>query len=136
MNQQKGMTLVEILIAVAVIGILSAIAYPSYQKNMLKGYRSQAMADLMKIQLRLEEQYTQHGDYKFDLTVSAGTCSFCETEPSRYQFSIDDSGSSPAERYVLAAKPQKISGQHKDACGVLYLNAIGMGSAENEGNCW
>ena len=135
MNQHKGMTLVEILIAVTVISILSSIAYPAYQQHALKGYRSQAMADLMKIQLRLEEQYTQHGAYDFDQTVNAGTCSFCETQPNRYHFSIEYSGTG-AERYIIAATPQAASGQNKDACGALFLNAIGMGYAESDRNCW
>ena len=138
MKRHKGVTLIELLIVVAVIGVLSAIAYPSYQEHSLKGYRSQAMADLIKIQLTLEAQFTKNSSYSFSL-VSGGTCSFCESSLKRYKLSIDASGTG-ADRYVIAATPQATSGQDKDSCKTLSLNAAGIGKALDHGTaisgCW
>ena len=138
MKRHKGVTLIELLIAAAIIGILAAIAYPSYQEHSLKGYRSQAMADLMKIQLTLEEQFTKNSSYSFGL-VSGGTCSFCESNPARYKLSIDSSGTGE-NRYIIAATPQATSGQDKDSCKTLSLNAAGIGKALDNGTtisgCW
>ncbi|MGF1879024.1 type IV pilin protein [Photobacterium frigidiphilum] len=139
MNEQKGVTLIELLIAVAIIGILTAIAYPSYESHIFKGHRSQAMADLMKIQLTLEEKYTQSGSYDFSI-VAANTCAFCETDKKRYHISINSSGSG-MDNYKVVATPQSDKGQTKDECGILYLNAASVGTAEEIGGsfidgCW
>ena len=67
-DRQKGVTLVELLIAVMIIGVLSAIAYPSYQNYVLKGHRTAAKADLMMWQLILEENRTQGTDYQTSIS--------------------------------------------------------------------
>ena len=61
----KGMTLIELLIAVAIVGILGAIAYPSYTNHVIKAHRVTAMADMTKIQLEMETLYT--GSYVLSL---------------------------------------------------------------------
>ncbi|PSU46793.1 prepilin-type cleavage/methylation domain-containing protein [Photobacterium frigidiphilum] len=134
MNEQKGVTLIELLVAVAIIGILTVIAYPSYESHVFKGHRSQAMADLMKIQLTLEEKYTQSGSYDFSI-VAADTCAFCETDTTRYHLTIKKG--SGMDKYKVVATPQTDKGQTKDECGILYLNAAGVGTAEKiGGGCW
>jgi type IV pilus assembly protein PilE len=54
-NKTRGFTIIEMLIVVAVIGILAAIAYPSYQESVRKSRRSDAMATLQQIQLEQEK---------------------------------------------------------------------------------
>ncbi|WP_068331328.1 type IV pilin protein [Photobacterium jeanii] len=134
MNKQRGVTMIELLIVVAVIGIIAAIAYPSYTDHILKSHRNQAMADMMKIQLTLEEEYNNSGNYNKSI-VKNGTCAFCESDPNRYQLSVDKTGSGQ-NVYIVSAIPQKKSGQDKDTCGTLSLNAAGMGSASGSSNCW
>lgn len=132
MKQQKGVTLIELMIAVAVIGVLTAIAYPSYQTHVLKGHRSQAMADMMKIQLTLEENYTQSGAYDYSV-ISGGSCSFCEVDSNRYQ--LKTSHGTGMDTYKIIATPQSTTGQDNDDCGTLGLNAAGIGTAAVDG-CW
>ena len=57
----RGMTLIELLLAVVIVGILGAIAYPSYTNHVMKAHRVTALADMTKIQLEMETLYT--GDY-------------------------------------------------------------------------
>ncbi|MGL4828503.1 MAG: type IV pilin protein, partial [Vibrio sp.] len=52
---QQGMTLVELMIAVVIIGVLASIVYPAYTNYVKEGHRKQAIADMAKIQLYLEE---------------------------------------------------------------------------------
>ncbi|WP_089123439.1 type IV pilin protein [Vibrio algivorus] len=142
-NKQKGMTLIELLIVVAIIGVLTAIAYPSYQEHVLKSHRASAMSDMMKIQLEIEQHRTQTGSY--DYTVidnTAGTCDStlgCQTDTGRYKFSII-SGASGIDLYVIKAAPQSALGQDKDKCGTLEMNAGSVGSAKKGGvnvdGCW
>ncbi|PSU75409.1 prepilin-type cleavage/methylation domain-containing protein [Photobacterium phosphoreum] len=126
MIKQKGVTLIEMLIAVAIIGVLTAIAYPSYQDHVLKGHRTQAMGDLIKIQLALEETYTQNSAY--DLTiVSGGSCSFCDTDNERYTLTL---ASTPAG-YLITAKTKPL--QNNDECKDLTLDQTSKGLPEG---CW
>ena len=126
MIKQKGVTLIEMLIVVAVIGVLTAIAYPSYQSHVLKGHRTQAMGDLIKIQLALEESYTQNSAYDFDI-VSSGSCSFCDTDSERYTLAVtqQDPG------YLITAKMESL--QKNDECEDLSLDQTSKGLPER---CW
>ncbi|MCD9499365.1 prepilin-type N-terminal cleavage/methylation domain-containing protein [Photobacterium carnosum] len=126
MIKQKGVTLIEMLIVVAVIGVLTAIAYPSYQSHVLKGHRTQAMGDLIKIQLALEESYTQDSAYDFTI-VSGSSCSFCDTDSERYTLAVtqQDPG------YLITAKMESL--QKNDECEDLSLDQTSKGLPER---CW
>ncbi|EPE2688250.1 type IV pilin protein, partial [Vibrio alginolyticus] len=53
----RGMTLIELLIAVVIVGIIAAVAYPSYTNHVIKSHRTVALSDLSRIQLELETSY-------------------------------------------------------------------------------
>ncbi|MEO8631312.1 MAG: type IV pilin protein [Betaproteobacteria bacterium] len=61
--QRRGFTLVEMVIVVAIVGILAAIAFPSYQNSVRKTRRTNAEADLVQLSQFMERIYTENGSY-------------------------------------------------------------------------
>ncbi len=61
--RKNGFTLIELLVAVAIVGILAAIAIPSYQESMRKSRRSDAQGALMSFANAMERYYTQFNTY-------------------------------------------------------------------------
>ena len=62
-GQQRGFTLIELMIVVAIIGIIAAIAYPSYQEQVKSTRRADAQGALMSFANAMERYYTQNGEY-------------------------------------------------------------------------
>lgn len=128
----RGMTLIELLLAVVIVGILGAIAYPSYTNHVTKAHRVTAMADMTKIQLEIETLYT--GNYASAAVniISGGTCLFCDTDSSRYTLAISASSST----YSIQAEPH--APQTSDDCldsttDFLELHHSGISKPEA---CW
>lgn len=70
---QRGFSLIELMIVVAVIGILAAIAYPSYQENVRATRRADAQGALMAFAAAMERYRTENGTYEKAATGGANT---------------------------------------------------------------
>ena len=128
----RGMTLIELLIAVAIVGILGAIAYPSYTNHVIKAHRVTAIADMTKIQLEMETLYTGSYVSAAESIISGGTCLFCDTDTSRYTLAVSASSTT----YSIQAEP--LSPQTSDDCldsttDILELHQSGVSEPEA---CW
>lgn len=64
MTEDKGFSLIELMIVIAIVGILAGIAWPSYQEHVRSSNRSQAMGALMGLAQAMERHFTQTGSYK------------------------------------------------------------------------
>ncbi len=125
----KGMTLIELVIALAVMLTLFAVAYPSYQKQLHAGYRIEAQAQLMTLARHLEMHYdltnpsfTQGYDFS---VISAGRCIICAGSSQHYQFSVQSSAG-----YTLSAvSPLAMT----DGCAQLSLTQSGI---KQPLQCW
>lgn len=130
-RRNGGVTLLELMIVVVVIGILAAIAYPSYQEQVRKSRRAEGKAELLQTAQRFERCYTRFASY------NAGGCDVGGDLPydSPEEFYVID-GVVAASTFTLSATPQ--GDQVNDAaCGTLTLTNTGVeGAAGDPEDCW
>lgn len=128
-----GFSLVEMLLVIVLIGILGAIAYPSYQQYVLRSYRVEAITTLLELANRQEQHLADYGQYTADWQVLGLPA--LQSDSGRYQVQLTLSNSDQA--YVLSMTAQ--GAQLADtACLSYTLNQFGQ--RNNEGlaplSCW
>ena len=128
----KGFSLIELMIVLAIIGVLSAIAYSSYDSYMKKSRRSDAKIGLQRMADRQERFYLQNNTYTADPANVGGTA----TKENYYALSIDSADINGFELTATAVPggPQAKDNttEHGD-CTVLQLTAAG---AKTPAACW
>lgn len=70
MKKQGGVTLIELMIVVVVVGILAGIAVPAYTDHVIKGKIAQGVAALAESKVRMEQVFNSERTYKCDLDFS------------------------------------------------------------------
>ena len=122
----NGFTLIELMIVIAIIGIIASIAYPSYQDSVRKARRADAQANLVTMSTYLERIYTETSDYT-DSTPTFSDAGI--SSDSFYSYSTSLSTSS----FTLTATVQ--GAQTSDTCGTMTLTNSGVTTPTTSG-CW
>ena len=71
-NKYKGFTLLELMISVAILGVIAAVAVPAYTDHIKKAKRTPAKVELLRIAQMQESYFVQNLSYARDLTDTAG----------------------------------------------------------------
>jgi len=129
MQKNKGFTLIELMIVIAIIAILAAIAYPSYQGAIRDTRRGVAQADLLELAGAMERYYTTNSRY------TGAVLPFNESPQEGASKYYDLSFASPptAASFAISATPK--NAQAADYCGTLGLDSTETKTAAVAG-CW
>lgn len=146
LNRAAGFTLIELMITVAIIAILTVIAYPSYQQYVLKSHRADAKTALLDLAARQERYFTLQNNYtsspaalgygaaSFPIAVQTGSQSY-------YQLAVQvNNTATTGPQYTATAAPTQI--QQSDACGSYTINQLGVQGNTGTSNgttsaqCW
>lgn len=142
----RGFTLIELMIVVAILGIIAAFAFPSYQAHVMKSRRADARATLLSLAQTMEVHYTNTMDYTKATLGSASGDIFPAEAPldgrdKFYDLSID--AKQTTQRYFLIWATVKTGSAQAadDVCHALWLDSGGKRGALNaKGNaemqCW
>lgn len=135
---ETGFTLVELLMVVAIVGLLLAVALPSYQDSVLAGGRAEGQSLLMEVAADQERFYSINGNYSTNAAPLADPPQATRTsESDLYQVSVAAcTGGTIADCFVATATPQ--GSQTDDSCTSLTLDHTGQRGANGDTveNCW
>src|SRR5579872_4552823 len=131
-QKQKGFTLIELMVTVAIVAIIAAVAYPSFLKSAQKGPRTDAKASLTQYSQALERCYTEYGFYK---SSSCGVLATLQGGGynTAHGYYVVTAPSVTSTTYALAATAVSTGPQAKDTgCTIMTLNNQGQqGSGSN-----
>ena len=126
-NKKQGFTLIELVIAIAIVGLLAAVALPAYNSSIMKGRRVDAKNAVLDLAAREEKFFATNNTYvatmaQLGLNAAAGatTVAIMSGNTSYYTLSVP---AQTATSYTINAAPTGT--QTADACGTYVVDSLG-----------
>ncbi len=119
-QRQRGFTLIEVMVTVAIVGILSMIAYPSYRDYVLRGHLVDATNGLSTVRAQMERHFQDNrsyatvGAFTTPCAGAAATRTFnnfvvsCSGTPTDTAFTLQAVGSGPAAGFTFTVTQQDV----------------------------
>ncbi len=145
----KGFTLIELMIVVAIVGILAAIAYPSYQEQVRSSRRAECGGALMGLANAMERHFTTNNSYLGAGTTGGNTGApipavynaTCPLDGGTATYNLTINAATQTT-YTLFAAPIAGAAQAGDKCGTFTLTSIGAKNITGQhagitpNDCW
>lgn len=136
----RGVTLLEILVVVLVVGVIAALALPSYRQHLVRVNRSEATIALYTIAAAEERFFVRHGRYTGDVSSAppVGLGLALASTAARYRFSVAVAGD--GQTFIASAAPTRDGGQDSDGeCLVFSMDHRGrraVSGTRDTAFCW
>ncbi len=138
MGKQHGFTLIELMITVAIVGILGAIAYPSYTRHIARANRSAAQSFMYAVANKQEQYLLDARSYApslaaLNLTVPSEVA-------AKYDIVATADMAATPPTYLVTATPRDAQATNDARCAILTLDNLGVktksGTASSVSDCW
>jgi type IV pilus assembly protein PilE len=133
-RNEEGFTIIELMIVVAIVGILSAIAYPSYREHVFSARRSDAHQSLLNAVNRQEQYFLDHNTYG---SATAAGISGTSSE-GYYNITVATTGCGSTPCYLITATATGAQAGDTD-CNTLTIQSDGYKGFPASGSlaeCW
>jgi len=131
--RSPGFTLVELMIAIVIVGILATVAYPSYQDSVRQGRRIDATSTLLALQLEIEKRRTNNTSYANSLPVANAAATY-DSRDGIYDITYSNLA---VATFTVTATPKAGTDQASDTCGAYIINENGPDtSTAAKRACW
>jgi type IV pilus assembly protein PilE len=138
MGQQRGFTLMEVMITVVIIAILAAIAVPNYNDQVRKSRRADAKVALEQTAQQLERCFVDNNTFVYDAANAPGCPQSFTTDDGYYTINV----AATATTYSLTAQPTSKGKQDDDSqCNQMILASDGSKTSKDKTGtvndyCW
>ncbi|MGE0014154.1 MAG: type IV pilin protein [Azoarcus sp.] len=136
-DRASGFTLIELMIVVAIVGILAAIAYPSYQESVRRSNRAECKGVIVNLANVLERRFSASSSYAGGMPAGFGQCP-ADGGAARYTLAVNV----PADGLSFTITATRAGAQATDRCGDLTLTNTALRGIANAdagvvaGDCW
>lgn len=127
MKQDKGFTLIELMITVAIVAILATVAYPAYQEQVRSTRRADCTGTLMNLAGAMERYYTTNNNYTGATAAAVLGTAQCPIDGGAATYNL--AVASTASTFTLTAT--RTGAQAGDRCGDLTLTNTGLKGISN-----
>ena len=136
----RGITLLELLVVLAMVGIVTSLALPSFQRQVARTYRTEAMTALLALQNAEETFYLRHGMYTADVAAPRPAGLGLSTGSASNKYLLSVALAADGQTYVATAAPAAEGGQSADLeCLAFSVDSRGRRSVSGTReprHCW
>ena len=131
-RNMRGITLIELMVVVVIVGILAAIAYPNYQDFTSRAKRNEARAALLRLATNQERFYLNNNTFTADMTQIGFSSSPFTTETGYYVVSV----TSATPSNFSATATYQYGGSEADKCLTFTIDGRGQKTSGPDTDCW
>jgi type IV pilus assembly protein PilE len=133
MHKMRGITLIELMIVVVIIGFMAVIAYPNYREFAARAKRNEAKAALLQIATNQERFYLQNNTYTCDMTRLGFSAAAGFVTESR-SYTVDVTACN-ADNFTAQAVYNNADAE-AGKCGTFQINGRNVKTSAPLGDCW
>ena len=133
MHTMRGITLIELMIVVVIIGFMAVIAYPNYREFAARAKRNEAKAALLQIATNQERFYLQNNTYTCDMTrLGFSAAAGFVTESRTYTVDVTACN---ADNFTAQAVYNNADAE-AGKCGSFQINGRNVKTSAPYTDCW